>query len=190
MQLPLIVQDGTPTHPEHFELSLLDGMLLWLSTPGLDPYNTRRSLAARNAASLKAMGYPIGPICVWDGQHFPARYVCIVEGSILDGYEVHCSHIDPVRKAHFLHSPSQSRCSQKAKQKRFLTDIQLQMQKTSLASFHVPNSYYSKPLCGEDGGDHTADGRFVIDSWEVFLSSLCDLFLTGQVMIFGLACIS
>ena len=165
-------------------------MLLWLSTPGSDPYNTKSSLAARNAAYLKAIGYSIGPIRVWDGQHFPARYVCIVECSILDRYEVRRSHVDTVRKAQFLYSPFKSRCSQQAKQKRFLTDIQLQMQKTALDSFHVPNSYCSKPLCGEDGGDHTADGRFVIDSWEVFLSSLCDLFLTGLVMTFGLACIS
>lgn len=111
-QLPLNVQDGTPTPPEHFELSLLGGMLLWLSTPGSDPYNTRSSLAARDAAYLKAIGYPIGPICVWDGQHFPARYVCIVECSILDRYEVRCSHVDLVPKAQFLYSPSKSRCSQ------------------------------------------------------------------------------
>lgn len=115
-QLPLNVQDGTPTHPEHFEQSLLGGMLLWLSTPGSDPYTTSSSLAARNAAYLKAIRYPIGPICVRDGQHFPARYVCIVECSILDRYEVRCSHVDPVRKAQFLYSPLKSRCSQQAKQ--------------------------------------------------------------------------
>ena len=87
-QLPLNVQDGTPKHPEHFELSLLGGMLLWLSMPGSDPYYTRSSLAARNAAYLKAIGYPIGPICVWDGQNSPPvpkpRGVVLIVGGSCD----------------------------------------------------------------------------------------------------------
>ena len=61
-------QDGSSQQPEHFELSLLCGLLQWLSVSGSDPYYTRSSLAARNAAYLKAIGYPVGPMCVWDGQ--------------------------------------------------------------------------------------------------------------------------
>ncbi|KAL2070356.1 hypothetical protein VTL71DRAFT_13382 [Oculimacula yallundae] len=58
--------------PQNFELSLLGGLLLWLSHPrSTDPYYTRSSLAARNAAYLRSVGYDIGPICVWDGQGQP-----------------------------------------------------------------------------------------------------------------------
>lgn len=86
--LPLNVQDGTPKHPEHFELSLLGGMLNWLSTPGSDPYYTKSSLAARNAAYPKAIGYPIGHLCVWDGQDSPPapkpRGVVLIVGGSCD----------------------------------------------------------------------------------------------------------
>ena len=78
--------DGNSQHPEHFELSLLGGLLLWLCQSGSDPYYTRSALAARNAAYLKAIGYPIGPICVWDGHSEvpvpkPRGIVLVIGGS-------------------------------------------------------------------------------------------------------------
>lgn len=83
-----LFKDGSSQHPEHFELSLLGGLLLWLSESSSDPYYTRSSLAARNAAYLKAIGYPIGPICIWDGRSdLPVprpRVVVLVTGGSSD----------------------------------------------------------------------------------------------------------
>lgn len=80
--------DGISQRPEHFELSLLSGLLVWLSESESDPYYTRSALAARNAAYLKAVGYPIGPICVWEGQGDPPvpkpRGVVLVVGGSFD----------------------------------------------------------------------------------------------------------
>ena len=80
------VIDGKPRQPEHFELSLLGGLLLWIMESNPDPYYTRSSLAARNAAYLKLIGYPIGPICIWDGKDSPPEprpkgVVLIIGGS-------------------------------------------------------------------------------------------------------------
>ncbi|KAI4143079.1 MAG: hypothetical protein L6R39_004711 [Caloplaca ligustica] len=70
-QFPVETMDGDPRRPEHFELSLLGGLLVWITKTSSDPYYTRSSLAARNAAYLKVIGYPIGPILVWDGRGSP-----------------------------------------------------------------------------------------------------------------------
>ncbi|KAL8949162.1 MAG: hypothetical protein Q9222_004711 [Ikaeria aurantiellina] len=81
-------KEGNPGRPEHFELSLLGGLLIWIMEMGSDPYYTRSSLAARNAAYLKVIGYPIGPICVWDGKGSPPeprpRGVVLVIGGSFD----------------------------------------------------------------------------------------------------------
>ena len=86
---PSSPEDGSSQHPEHFELSLLIGMLQWLSITGDDhPYYTRSSLTARSAAYLKAIGYPIGPITVWDGQGDPPvpkpRGIVLVVGGFFE----------------------------------------------------------------------------------------------------------
>lgn len=87
-QFPSKLKDGSSQRPEHFELSLLGGLLLWLSESQSDTYYTRSSLAARNAAYLKAVGYPIGPIIVWDGRNLPPvpkpRGVVLVIGGSSD----------------------------------------------------------------------------------------------------------
>lgn len=60
-----------PNRLQNFEISLVGGLLEWLTgyaTKGTDPYFTRSSLAVRTASYLKAVGYDIGPIVVWDGQ--------------------------------------------------------------------------------------------------------------------------
>ena len=85
-QFPTSLEDESSQQPEHYELSLLGGLLLWLSESGSDPYYTRSALAARNAAYLKAIGYPIGPVCVWDGQGElpvpkPCGVVLVIGGS-------------------------------------------------------------------------------------------------------------
>lgn len=81
-----------PDSLQNFELSLLGGLLLWLSHPGSDPYYTRSSLAARNAAYLKSVGYDIGSICVWNGQGQtpeprPRGVVLVIGGAIETDHE-------------------------------------------------------------------------------------------------------
>ena len=56
---------------EHNELSLLGKFLQWTTETYPDTHYTRSSLTARNAAYLKAIGYPIGLIVVWDGKGDP-----------------------------------------------------------------------------------------------------------------------
>ncbi|KAL8757669.1 MAG: hypothetical protein Q9199_002050 [Rusavskia elegans] len=87
-QFAVETMEGDPGRPEHFELSLLGGLLIWVMEMSPDPYYTRSSLAARNAAYLKVIGYPIGPICVWDGKGSPPeprpRGVVLVIGGSFD----------------------------------------------------------------------------------------------------------
>ncbi|KAL8708588.1 MAG: hypothetical protein Q9220_006524 [cf. Caloplaca sp. 1 TL-2023] len=87
-QFPGETLDGNPGRPEHFELSLLGGLIIWIMEMSPHPYYTRSSLAARNAAYLKVIGYPIGPICVWDGKGLPPeprpRGVVLVVGGSFD----------------------------------------------------------------------------------------------------------
>lgn len=72
---------------QNFEISLVGGLLEWITnyaTKANDPYFTRSSLAVRTAAYLKAVGYSIGPIVVWDGQGSPPEprrgVVLVLEG--------------------------------------------------------------------------------------------------------------
>jgi hypothetical protein len=74
---------------QNFEISLVGSLLEWITnyaTKGSDPYFTRSSLAIRTAAYLKAVGYSIGPIVVWDGQGSPPqprpRGVVLVLGGV------------------------------------------------------------------------------------------------------------
>ena len=52
----------------YWEMGLVAGLLKWLCTEKRKTYFTRSSLAARNAAYLRAVGYPTGPFVAWDGK--------------------------------------------------------------------------------------------------------------------------
>lgn len=49
------------------EIQFVGGFLKWIVQDGTRAYRTRSALVARVAACLRAVGYPIGDIRVWDG---------------------------------------------------------------------------------------------------------------------------
>ena len=53
------------------EINLLAGLLKWLTREERLGYRTRSGAVARIAACLKSVGYPIGPIEIWDGYGEP-----------------------------------------------------------------------------------------------------------------------
>jgi hypothetical protein len=56
-----------PAKPVHSDLSMVAGLLKWITQRKRDPYLTRSSLVARIAGYLKLIGYNIGSIQLWDG---------------------------------------------------------------------------------------------------------------------------
>ena len=69
------------------ELSLVGGMLLWISEGPVGSYYTRSGLAARISGYLREVGYPLNQPILWDGNGLrPAgsRTVVLVTGGCSD----------------------------------------------------------------------------------------------------------
>jgi hypothetical protein len=55
-------------HAQHSqEAPFIFGFFRWARTSQLEPYHTRSAAVARIAASLRAVGYKLGPVIVWSG---------------------------------------------------------------------------------------------------------------------------
>lgn len=79
--------ENSETNTGYWEMGLLAGLLEWLCTEKRKTYFTRSSLTARSASYLRAVGYPIGPIVVWDGTSTaprPDRGLVLVLGGSFD----------------------------------------------------------------------------------------------------------